>query len=192
MFGWLLMLGAIIVLWFMIPEAIGTKKKKLIFLVLSCGVVVFVLGSRGDYAANCGDLSNYINWYVRAIRLPMSELLEHDQIESGYLILNDILAWFVPFRYFFNYFQAAFCTGVMFWYIYRNVDDVFFGVIVYICFGPWQFFLTAFRQSFATCLCFIAFELMKKKKTVYDLLSLGIIALASTIHTTAKSEAKRS
>ena len=185
MFGWLLMLAVIIVLWFMIPEAIGTKKKKLIFMGLSFAMVVFILGSRGDYAANCLDLSNYIKWYNYAIDLPLSELLEYDELESGYLILNNIVAWFVPWKFFFNYVQAAFCTGVMFWYIYRNVDDVFFGVIVYICLGPWQFFLTAFRQSFATCLCFIAFELIKKKKTSYDLLSLGIVALASTLHTTA-------
>ena len=185
MFGWLLMLAVIVVLWFMIPEAIGRKKKKLIFLSLSFAMVVFILGSRGDYAANCGDLSNYLKWYTRAIELPMSEMLEFTSMESGYLVLNDIVAWFVPWKYFFDYFQAAFCTGVMFWYIYRNVDDVFFGVLVYICLGPWQFFLTAFRQSFATCLCFIAFEFMKKKKTSCDLVSLGLIALASTLHTTA-------
>ena len=185
MFGWLFMLLAIMFFWFMIPDAIGEKKKKLIFLGLSLGVVVFILGSRSIYAANCTDLYNYYRWYVRAIDLPVSELLQYDVMESGYLLLNDIVAWIVPWEYFFFYFQAAFCTGVMFWYIYRNVDNVFLGVLVYICFGPWQFFLTAFRQSFATCICFIAFELIKKRKTKFDLIALGLVALASCIHTTA-------
>lgn len=185
MFGWLFMLLAIMFFWFMIPDAIGKKKKKLIFLGLSLSAVVFVLGSRSVFAGNSTDLYNYYRWYVRAIDLPVSELLQYDVMESGYLLLNDVVAWFVPWEYFFFYFQAAFCTGIMFWYIYRNVDNVFLGVLVYICFGPWQFFLTAFRQSFATCICFIAFELIKKRKTKTDLLALGIVAIASTIHTTA-------
>lgn len=185
MFGWLFMLLAIMFFWFMIPDAIGEKKKKLIFIWLSLGVVVFILGSRSVFAANCADLYNYYRWYVRAIEMPTSELLQYDVMEGGYLLLNDIVAWIVPWEYFFFYFQAAFCTGVMFWYIYRNVDNVFLGVLVYICFGPWQFFLTAFRQSFAICICFIAFELIKKRKTKFDLIALGLIALASCIHTTA-------
>lgn len=185
MFGWLFMLLAIMFFWFMIPDAIGEKKKKLIFLGLSLSAVVFVLGSRSVFAGNSTDLYNYYRWYVRAIDLPLSELLQYDVMESGYLLLNDVVAWFVPWEYFFFYFQAAFCTGIMFWYIYRNTDNVFLGVLVYICFGPWQFFLTAFRQSFTTCICFIAFELIKKHKTKTDLLALGIVAIASTIHTTA-------
>ena len=185
MLVWLSMLTAVAVLWFVIPDSIGEKKKKLIFIWLSLGVVVFILGSRSVFAANCTDLYNYYRWYVRAIEMPTSELLQYDVMEGGYLLLNDIVAWIVPWEYFFFYFQAAFCTGVMFWYIYRNVDNVFLGVLVYICFGPWQFFLTAFRQSFATCICFIAFELIKKRKTKFDLIALGLIALASCIHTTA-------
>ena len=73
----------------------------------------------------------------------------------------------------------------MLWYIYRNAENVFFAVVVYVCMGSWQFFLTAFRQSIAICICFVALELMKKRKTSSDIAALLTIALAATIHTTA-------
>ncbi len=185
MLVWLFMLASIIVIWFMIPDALGEKKKKLIFLSVSCFIIVMILGGRHYNAAANSDLYGYQKWYVRAINMPLDQLLSYDVMEKGYLILNKILAFFVPWRQFIYYFQAAFCTGVMFRYIYKNTENVFLGVIVYICIGPWQFFLTAFRQAMAICICFIAFELIKKQKTRTDLIALALVALASTMHTSA-------
>lgn len=185
MLVWLLMLGSIIAIWFILPDALGEKKKKLIFLGFAFGILVFVLGSRSDLSASSGDIVGYVKWYRRAIALPLDELLDTHSMEHGYLILNDILAWLVPWDRFILYFQAAFCNGVILWYLYRNVDNIFFAVVVYICVGPWQFFLTAFRQAFAICICLVALELLKKRRFLYDIMGLIAIALAATIHTTA-------
>ena len=183
MLVWLLLLLSVIVSWVMIPSALGKKKKKLIFLGLVFAIMVFVLGSRSEY--NAVDLYGYHRWYQRAMDLPLGQLLEYTGVEAGYLILNNTLSEIVPWEYFIFYFQAAFCTGIMFWYIYKNVDNVFMGVMVYICMGPWQFFLTGFRQSMAICLCLIALEQVKKHKVTNDFLALGLIALAASLHTTA-------
>lgn len=183
MLVWPFMLLSIIVIWFMIPDALGEKKKKLIFLGLVFGILVFLLGSRHN--GGVGDCYSYYRWYRRAMNLPLDQLLLYTGVEDGYLVLNKILAVIIPWNQFIFYFQAAFCTGIMFWYIYRNSENVFLSVIVYICVGPWQFFLTGFRQSIACCICFIALELVKKKKTSLDVTALVLIALASTIHTTA-------
>lgn len=185
MLVWLLLLLSIIVIWFMLPDALGEKKKKLIFLGLSFAILVFILGSRSNGGSEGSDLYSYYRWYRRAMNLPLDQLLLYKGVEEGYLILNKILSVIVPWNQFIFYFQSAFCTSIMFWYIYRNVDDVFLGVMVYICIGPWQFFLTGFRQSIACCICFIAFELIKKRRTSCDVAALLLIALASTIHTTA-------
>lgn len=185
MLVWLTMLFSIIGIRFLIPEGIGEKRKKLIFLTISFFIVVFVVGSRSPHLTNSSDLFNYYRCYGEALNYPMSYLEERYSMEYGYLVLNKILAWFVPWNYFIIYFEAAFCTGVMFWYIYRNAESVFLAVIVYICLGPWQFFLTGFRQSFAICICFIAFELIKKHKGITDLVAVGLILLATTLHITA-------
>ncbi len=185
MLFWLLMLLSIIIIWFMIPDALGEKKKKLIFLGLAFFILVMFLGSRDNGGRVGTDLYGYYRWYRRAMNLPLDQLLLYNGVEDGYLILNKVLATIVPWNQFIFYFQAAFCTGIMFWYIYRNAENVFLGVIVYICVGPWQFFLTGFRQAIACCICYIAFELIKKRRTSYDVAALLLIFLASTIHTTA-------
>ncbi|MBR3988468.1 MAG: EpsG family protein [Clostridia bacterium] len=185
MLVWLLMLAGIMAVWLVMPDALGEKKKKLIFLGFALAILVFILGSRDEYSVANSDVYGYLKWYRRAIALPLNELLEYTAMEKGYLVLNDVLSWFVPWDRFIMYFQAAFCTGVMFWYLYRNVDNVFFAVITYICIGAWQFFLTTFRQAIAICICLIALELIKKEKRSCDIGALLLIILATTIHTTA-------
>jgi len=185
MWIWFSMLASIIVVRFMIPDAIGKKKKNLIFLGISYLIVVFVVGSRSPHLSGSVDLYNYYEVYGNAMNFPLSFLKESYEMDDGYLVFNKILAAIVPWNFFIVYFEAAFCTAVMFWYIYRNADSVFLAVMVYLCFGPWQFFLTGFRQSFAICLCFIAFELIKKHKTIPDLIALGLILLATTFHITS-------
>ena len=185
MLVWFSMLISIIVLRFLIPDGIGKKKKNLIFLGISYIIIVFFVGSRSPHLSGSIDLYNYYEVYGNAMNFPLSFLKENYAMDEGYLVFNKILAAIVPWNFFIVYFEAAFCTGVLFWYIYRNADSVFLAVMVYICFGPWQFFLTGFRQSFAICLCIIAFELIKKHKAITDLVALGIILLATALHVTA-------
>lgn len=182
---WLYMLFSIIGVRFLISEKIGKKRKNLIFLSVSYVIIVFVVGSRSPHLMASTDLYNYYNCYGESLVRPLSELTEMYNMEEGYIILNKILAWLVPWNFFITYFEVAFCTAVMFWYIYRNAESVFLAVIIYICLGPWQFFLTGFRQSLAISICFIAFELIKKRKGITDLISVGLIALASALHITA-------
>ncbi|MBQ4104933.1 MAG: EpsG family protein [Clostridia bacterium] len=185
MWVWLFMLISIILVRFLIPDAIGEKKKNLIFLGVSFCILVFVMGSRSPHMSGSNDMMSYFRCYGNALYQSTGEMIDHYRFEAGYIILNEILAWLAPWNYFILYFEAAFCTFVMFWYIYRNADSVFLAVIVYICLGPWQFFLTGFRQTIAICLCFIAFEFLKKHKTMWDLAALALIALAASMHTTA-------
>lgn len=185
MWVWLFMLFGIIGIHFLIPDGIGKKKKNLIFLGISFLIVVFVAGSRSPHLSGSIDLYVYYSCYGRALMDPLSVLVEEYEMEYGYLLLNEVLAWLIPWNFFIVYFEAAFCTGIMFWYIYRNAENVFLSVIIYICLGPWQFFLTGFRQGIAISLCFIALEFVKKRKPMWDVASLAVIALAAFIHTTA-------
>lgn len=185
MWVWFTMLVAIIVVRFMIPDDIGERKKNLIFLGVSYAIIVFVVGSRSPHLINSVDLFNYYQCYGDAMNQPLSYLIQEYAMDEGYLVFNKILAAIVPWNFFIVYFQVAFCTAVMFWYIYRNADSVFLAVMVYLCFGPWQFFLTGYRQSFAICFCFIAFELLKKHNIIADMAAMGLIFLATAFHATA-------
>lgn len=185
MLVWLLMLGAIVVLWFAIPEGLGEKKKKLIFLALSGLLVAFLMGSRCPIRTGSADVYVYHYLYERTLKDPLDYLQERYKTEMGYLVINKILASISPQGQTLVYLEAAFTTFAIFYFIYRNCEDVFLGVIVYLTTGTWAFFLSGFRQAFAICLCLFAFEQMKKKKFKNDLLALGIIAFATLFHVTA-------
>lgn len=186
MWVWLLMLLSIVAFWVLIPDALGKKKKNLIFLGLCFIAVVFIMGSRSPHMMNSSDLMSYYRMFYRSTYMTLSELAaKYDTIEQGFLVLLKIVSTISPWAYTFQYLEAAFCTFVMFWYIYRNTDSVFLGVLIYICFGPWQFFLTGFRQAFAISLCYISLELLKKHKLKCDIIGVCLIALAATLHSTA-------
>lgn len=185
MWVWLIMLASIVVIRMLIPDGLGEKKKNLIFLIVAFCIVVFFSGSRCPYLTGSVDLYSYFYCYKNSMVLSLDQLKEMYRFEDGYLLLNKILSWFVPWDYFIIYFESAFCTAVVFWYFYRNSKNVVVSVILYICVGPWSFFLTGFRQGFSICICLIAFELMKKRSTGYDLTALALILLAYSFHTSA-------
>ncbi len=186
MWVWIFMLLSIVAFWILIPDALGKKKKNLIFLGLSFLIVVFVMGSRSPHLMRSPDLYGYYRMFYRSTFMTFEELvLQYDTVEQGYLLLNKIISTISPGLYTFQYVEAAFCTFVMFWYINRNSDSVFLGVLIYICIGPWQFFLTGFRQTLAISICYIAFEALKKHTLKYDILGVCLIALSVTMHSTA-------
>lgn len=184
MLVWLSMLIAVILLWAVIPEAMGKKKKRLTFLFISGLLVAFLVGSRCPFRSGSGDLYVYYNVYLRTAAEPIDDIIKHYTMERSYLEINRFLASIFPWGQFIIYFEAFFTTFSVFRFIYKNTEDVFTGVIVYICTGGWGFFLTGFRQAFAISICLFAFEYMKKKKFQSDLMALLLIFIASLFHTT--------
>lgn len=185
MLVWLLMLGIIVVLWFVVPDAIGEKKKKLIFLMLSGLLMAFLMGSRCPIRTGSGDVYVYYTTYMRLATQTVEYVHERITMEESYLYINQFLVRIIPWGQFIVYLEAAFTTFVIFRFIYRNCEDVFLGVIVYITTGAWAFFMSGFRQAFAICICLLAFEHMKKKKFSGDLVALLIIMFATLFHASA-------
>ena len=185
MYVWLFMLAAIVVLWFAIPEGLGEKKKKLIFLLV-CGVmIVFLMGGRCPFRTCSRDGYFYYSLYLQSAQQSWDHLIENNGFEMGYIYLNRFLEFFFPSGQAIIYFEAIFTTGVVFWFIYRNTEDVFIAVVSYITVGSWSFFLSGFKQAFAICFCLISVEWMKKKKFVSDLIALLFIVAACSCHVTA-------
>ncbi len=185
MWVWILMLLSIVGLWFLIPDGIGKKKKNLIFLSVSFIIVVFVMGSRSPHFYEVADLYNYYDRYMDVINYPIEWVVDYSRMDTGYLYFTKFIGWWVPWGQFIIYFEAALTTGVFFWYIYRNAENVYLATVIYIVMGPWQFFLTGFRQAFAIAFCFIALELIKKRKLRWDLVALGLIIFSASLHSMA-------
>lgn len=185
MLVWLLMLGAITLLWFMIPEAIGEKKKKLMFLWLSGLLLAFLMGSRCPYRSGSGDVYVYYLTYTRTAVDSIADIAKHYYMEESYLWINKFLMSVIPWGQFIIYLEAVVSTLAVFRFIYKNTENVYLGVVVYICTGGWAFFLTGFRQAFAISICLFAFEYMKKRQFAMDLVALGIVLFASLFHNTA-------
>lgn len=161
---------------------IETEKEKKIFLVLSALAVAFVYGSRNAVIYYGTDLNNYYRIFVAATRLSWGDFLKVETVETGFLILNKAIASVAPWPQFYVYFSGALITGLLFRFIYKNVNDVFLGVLVFLSMGTFGFFLTAFRQSLAIVLCLWAFEYIKEKKLFKFVL---VVLLAAIFHQTA-------
>lgn len=182
---WLLMLAAIILLWFLIPENLGKKKKELIFLIFSGLLMGFLMGSRCPQRSSTGDVYVYYIVYLKTAIEPVEDILKHYSMEESYLYINKFLVSIVPWGQFIVYLEGFFTTFAVFRFIYKNSRNAFLGVIVYICTGGWGFITTGFRQAFAMSFCLIAFEFMKKKNLKDDLKALLFVFFASLFHSTA-------
>lgn len=185
MLVWLSMLTAVAVLWFVIPDSIGEKKKKLMFLTFSGIIVVFLVGGRCVERTASADVLAYYRLYECAIDDNIEHLMRSHQMDWGYTVFNKILAFFIPWPQFIVYLEAAFVTLSVFRFLYINVKDVYLGVIVYFCTGAWAFMTSGFRQAFAIGICLFAFEFMKKKTFKADLIALLLIFVASLCHVTS-------
>jgi len=181
MIVWTGLLLTVILIKLMMGD-IKTDKEKKTFLILTAVAVVIVYGSRNALIYYGTDLNNYYRIFLSALNLNWSEFLNRQTGEIGYLILNKAIASVIPVPQFFVYFAGALITGLLFRFIYKNVKDVFMGVLVFLSLGTFGFFLTAFRQSIAIGICLWSFEYIKDKKKFKFLIT---ILLAMTFHQTA-------
>lgn len=180
MFVWISMLLLIVLSGAFINTYSPKGQKR--FLVFSAFILIVVLGSRNAAINHGSDLNNYYRLYAGAMELDWKHLVQTSTMETGYLFINFILAKIVKWNQFIIYAQAAFCIGSSMYFIRKNTTNVYHAVIYFICLGPFQFFLTGFRQSIAICICFFAYEMAKQKKLFKFIL---LILLACSMHQTA-------
>lgn len=179
MLVWFIMF-IIIVLLGAIKTSYPNNKK--IFLFLVAITIVFFVGSRDATIQHGTDLNNYYRLYGRAIELGWKDFIETSEMEKGYLLVNFILAKIVPWQQFILYAQAAFCTGAVLWFIYKNTENIYAATLFFVSFGSFQFFLTGFRQAVAMAICIFAYEAAKNKKLLKFII---LVLIAATMHKAA-------
>ena len=161
----------------------GFAYKKIFFLIFSGLIIVLVFSARNAETNIGSDLNNYYRLYIRAIQSSsLTEFLNSNPFEKGYLLINWLLSRIIKWPQFILFFQAAFCIGITFRFIYKHSDDWLMSVLGFMSFGVMQFYLTGFRQSIAISICLIALEMAEKRKLLKFVL---LVALAASIHQTA-------
>ena len=153
------------------------------FLIFSGILLVAFSGCRNATINMNSDLNNYYRLFSRAITSEsFATFSSTSTMETGYLLLNWLIARIIKWPQFIIFFQAAFCIGVTLRFIYKFSDEVLLSVLSFMSFGLMQFYLTGFRQSFAIALCLVALELAIKKKFIAYAI---IVFLAVSFHQTA-------
>ncbi len=160
-----------------------SQKAKRNFLIFAGILLVAFFGCRNATINYGSDLNNYYRLFSQAISSDsFDKFSSQSTMETGYLLLNWLIARVIKWPQFIIFFQAAFCIGVTFRFIYKYSEDVLLSVLGFMSFGVMQFYLTGFRQSFAIAICLIALEFAFKKKFIAYALSVFI---ALSIHQTA-------
>ena len=153
------------------------------FLIFAGILLVAFFGCRNATINYGSDLNNYYRLFDRAITLESFEAFyATSTMETGFLLLNWLIARVIKWPQFIIFFQAAFCIGVTLRFIYKYSEDVLLSVLGFMSFGLMQFYLTGFRQSFAIAICLIALEFAFKKKFIAFIVS---VLIAASIHQTA-------
>lgn len=180
MIVWLLMIFSIVMLSLILNSK--SEKNKKTYLRIVAIILIFVVGSRNAEINYGSDVNNYFRLFQNAILMDWTQFESISTMEKGYLLISFILAKLIPWAQIIMYAQASFCIITVLYFIYKNTENVQLATIFFICFGPFQFFLTGFRQAIAMCIGLIMFEFAKKKKFVKYVI---LLLLAISIHKTA-------
>ena len=176
----LLTLAGIFICYF-----ISEKKKnpRKFFLISSGIIIVLILGSR-YFINGFTDEVTYNYLYQRFGRLDFDAFLNAywGERDFGFYLTYWLMANIIPWSQFPIYFITALLVAVTFRFIYKNTNSALIPVLVMFAFGAFSFYMAAYRQCFAMCLCLIAFEFAKKRGLRGLLPYAALMFLASTLH----------
>lgn len=146
----------------------GTRQDDKKILTLAFIMMVLVFGCRHWKMYSTHDLYNYYTCYEKAIGFDDIYLFVNHTVwmEKGYLALNWLMSRVIQWPQFIFFFEAAFCCGITFRFIYKYSEDVLFSVLSFMSLGMMAFYLTGFRQSMAISLCLLALEMAEKRKII--------------------------
>lgn len=159
------------------------KKNQKYYLILSGIAIILVMALRYPHYEGVYDLSEYYKFYKIVGLTPWSEIFTVvSRFEPGYVILNKFLYIICPWQQTILIVEAIVSVFCISYFIYKNSDDPFLGIMFYVTLGVMTFQLTGFRQSFAMSICLLSIECIKNKNLKkFILLNL----LAMSFHKTA-------
>lgn len=180
MLMWLLTLAGIFICYFISEKKKNPRK----FFLISAGIViVLILGSR-HFINGFTDEITYNYLYQGYSKLSFGEFLnlQWGERDFGFYLTYWCMAHIIPWAQFPIYFITALFVGVTFRFIYKNTNATLIPVLLMFSFGTFSFYMAAYRQCFAMCVCLIAFEFAKKRGWRGLLPYAALMFLAATMH----------
>lgn len=181
MYIWYLLIAFIIIVRLQMGT-LDTPKKKKTYLVIVGVATALLLSLRGENYGKVYDMRVYIEFFEQMMTTSWDGVLANSVFEPGFVVLNKLLGYILPFSQGIIVFHGCFCIYCVCRFIYRNTNEVFWGFFFFVTLGTMGFMMTGLRQAIAICICLLSFELIKEKKLVKYLI---VVFLAFSIHRTA-------
>jgi hypothetical protein len=163
--------------------ALSHAPNKKLWGLLSAGVGLVLLSGSINAVQYGTDISGYYKYAAKMLSVSsLSDIIGSTRFEKGYTVYCYLITRLAGSAQAFLYIHSAIVTFLFFRFIYKNTNDFFMGVVLYISLGTWMFIFTAFRQSVAMGICLLVYDYLKEKKWVFA--SLFFI-LAITFHKTS-------
>ena len=132
------------------------------------------------------DLQGYREVYLLTNNIPFNDF-SYVYFEKGYIFLMKIcVVMKLPFQGFLAFVYAIVMIPI-FTFICHNSQNKLFSVLIYVCYINFEMSLSALRQAISVSIVLLAFDVLLncRKRKLSALLSVGLVFLAATFHTSA-------
>ena len=172
-----------------------SRDAKILFLLLTFGVMTIILGLRGEYVGE--DTKHYLTMFQYADRVTWKEMLRstgfrtvwyidqygfHDTVENGWLALCKVVHLFTDNGQAFLFVVSALTCGLFAKFIYDNSASIFYSTVIFLCESMFMFSFNGARQMLAVAITLSTYSALKKRKIKTAVI---YVLLAALIHNTA-------
>ncbi len=157
----------------------GSEQNKKCYLWI-CGIIMaFIIGAR-HYSNGSGDSGVYYDNWLFMSQVPLSMIwntVQNIDLEPGYLYTVWGLSHIFKDPQFVFIFTGIFFTVTICVFVARNCSNVVLGLLIFNCFGEFNFLVQGLRQGVAMCICLWALEKCKKQQFWSFILLIGLAML---------------
>ena len=157
----------------------STKKRKIVFLIISCLTLTTIAMFRTKYVGI--DTLQYFRNFQYISNTAYSEL-HLIRYELGFTYLCKILGEFYSDPQILIIVTSIFINVSVFRFIYKNSDNVVLSVIFYILLNFYYNYMNIMRQALAISIILWGFEFIKKEKNISFIIT---VIIAMQFHSSA-------
>lgn len=169
-----------IIVYAIIGNVNKNKFRKKVFLIISFGILTIIAMLR-KYTVGI-DLEIIYTPTFEEIKNISFANLSKVSIEIGYAFINKVLSLFTDDIQILIVFSSICTFPIYGWFIYKNSKDVVLSTLLFLITSTYFMSMNVVRQALAISLILIAYETIKKNKT---LKSIVLILIATSIHASA-------